>query len=44
MNDAIDGYKKHKSDVGTLGLLFLLVFPKTLMIFLFFIGYMVYAS
>jgi hypothetical protein len=44
MKDAIDGYEKHKSDVRTLGLLFLLVFPKTLMIFLFFIGYMVYAS
>jgi len=44
MNDAVEGYKKHKNDVGTLGLLFLLVFPKTLMLFLAFIGYMIFVS
>lgn len=44
MKDAVDGHNEMKSDMGTLGLLFLLVFPKTLMIFLFFIGYMVFVS
>jgi len=42
--DAVDGHKKLKSDMGTLGLLFLLVFPKTLLVVLFAVGYMWYVS
>ena len=44
MNDAVDDYKEMKKDISILKLLFLLVFPKTLMLFVFLGGYMWYIS
>lgn len=38
--DAYEGHTKLKKDIGTLGLLFLLVFPKTLIVFLLLAIYM----
>jgi len=44
MRDAVDEYNRMKKDISILRLLFLLVFPKTLMLFVFLGGYMWYIS
>lgn len=44
MKDAIEGKQKLNSDIGTLFMLFLLVFPKTLMVLVFLFGYMWFVS
>lgn len=42
--DAFEATQKFKKDISILRLLFLLVFPKTLMVFVVLIGYLLFVS